>query len=148
MGNFFIVVGGGGGGWVKMSTTMDGRQGKIWLKRPKAIPYIKKLRPKYQWFKITYLEFFFGEILFQVYNFSYSSTRSSGHYQSFFQSQSRSKNLTHFTSLNSLDIENNMLMQHSQKPFSLYKFFSKHISVLCQKKHLHCTVLDSQDLTS
>ena len=131
-----------------MSTTMDGRQGKIWLKRPKAITYIKKLRPKYKCFKITYLEFFFGEILFQVYNFSYSSTRSSGHYQSFLQSQSRSKNLTHFTSLNSLDIENNMLMQHSQKPFSLYKFFSKHISVLCQKKHLHCTVLDSQDLTS
>ena len=30
--------------------------------------------------------------------------------------------------LNSLDIENNMLPKHSQKPFSLYKFFSKHFS--------------------
>ena len=31
--------------------------------------------------------------------------------------------------LNSLDIENNMLAKHSQKPFSLYKFSSKHFSV-------------------
>ena len=31
----------------------------------------------------------------------------------------RSKNLTHFTNLNSLDIENNMLLKHSQIPFSL-----------------------------
>ena len=49
-----------------------------------------------------------------------------------------SKNLTHFTNLNSLDIENNMLLQHSQKPFSLYKFSSQHFSVWCQKKYLHC----------
>ena len=28
-----------------------------------------------------------------------------------------SKNLTHFTNLNSPDIENNMLPQHNQKPF-------------------------------
>ena len=27
------------------------------------------------------------------------------------------KNLIHFTNLNSLDVENNMLPQHSQKPF-------------------------------
>ena len=33
-----------------------------------------------------------------------------------------SKNLTHFTNSNSLDIENNMLPQHNQKPFWLYKF--------------------------
>ena len=33
-----------------------------------------------------------------------------------------SKNLTHFTNSNSLDIENNMLPQHNQKPFWLEKF--------------------------
>ena len=42
--------------------------------------------------------------------------------------------------LNSLDTENNMLPQRSQKPFSLYKFFSKHVPVWCQKKHLVCTI--------
>ena len=30
--------------------------------------------------------------------------------------------------LHSLDIENNILPQHSQKPFWLYQFSSKHIS--------------------
>ena len=51
-----------------------------------------------------------------------------------------SKNFTHFTNLNSLHIENNMLPKNCQKPFSLYNFFSKHVSVSCQKKHLHCTI--------
>ena len=66
-------------------------------------------------------------------------TRSSGHHQIFlnfrffsrksqsqeklpkkithFTIQFHSKNLTHFMNLNSLDIENNMLLQHSQKTF-------------------------------
>ena len=96
------------------------------------------------------------KMLFPAYNFFIFI--HSGHYQSFFfdfrfsgrksQSQQklsvkityfaiqfRSKNLTHFMNLNSLEIENNMLPQHSQNPFWLYyKFFSKHISVWCQKK--------------
>ena len=92
----------------------------------------------------------------------YSSTRFRGHYQIFLifrfssrnsQSQQKlaknfthftiqfcSENLTHFMNLNSLDIEKNMLSQHSQKPFSLYKFSSHHFSVWCQKKHLHCFI--------
>ena len=57
-----------------------------------------------------------------------------------FTIQFRSKNFTHFTNLNSLQIENNMLPKNCQKPFSLYNFFSKHVSVWCQKKHLHCTI--------
>ena len=54
-----------------------------------------------------------------------------------------SKNFTHFTKLNSLDTEKNIAKQtqQSQKPFSLYKFSSKHVSRWCQKKHLHCTNL-------
>ena len=52
----------------------------------------------------------------------------------------RSKNLTQVMNLNSLDIGNNMLPQYSQKPFLLYKFPSKHVSVWCQKKHLACNI--------
>ena len=52
----------------------------------------------------------------------------------------RSKHLIHFTNLNSVDNENNMLPNHCQKSFSLYKCFKKHVSVWCQKKHLHCTI--------
>ena len=58
----------------------------------------------------------------------------------YFAIQVCSKHLTHFTNLNSLDIENNMLPKHRQKSFSLYKFFRKHDSVWCQKKHLHCII--------
>ena len=149
-----------------MLATMVGRRQKIykkhWLKRPKAVPKTK-FGPKYKWFKISYLELFFWKYYYGHATLLYSSTRSSGHHQSFFlifrlssrksQSQQklakkithftiqfRSKNLTHFTNLNSLDIENNMLPQHSQKPFWLYKFSSKHVSVWCQKKHLGCTI--------
>ena len=51
-----------------------------------------------------------------------------------------SKNLIHFMNLSSLDFENNMLSQHDQKPFSLYKFSSLSLSVWCQKKRLHCNI--------
>ena len=55
-----------------------------------------------------------------------------------FRIQFCSKNLTHFMNLNSLDTKNNMLPQHRQKPFWLYKFSSKHVCIFCQKKH--CTI--------
>ena len=58
----------------------------------------------------------------------------------YFAIQVCSKHLTHFTNLNSLDIENNMLPKHCQKYFWLYKFLKKHVSVWCQKKHLDCTI--------
>ena len=58
----------------------------------------------------------------------------------YFAIQVCSKHLIHFTNLKSLDIENNMLPKHCQKSFWLYKFFRKHVSVWCQKKHLHCTI--------
>ena len=107
---------------------------------------------------------FFKKILFhfRTYNSLIFVTRFSGHYQIFLifrfpsrnsQSQQKlaknfthftiqfcSENLTHFMNLNSLDIEKNMLSQHNQKPFSLYKFSSHHFSVWCQKKHLHCFI--------
>ena len=43
-----------------------------------------------------------------------------------------SKDLTHFTNFGALDIENDMLPKHSQKPFPFYNFSSK--------KYLHCTI--------
>ena len=135
---------------------------KHWLKGPKAVPKSVKLGPKYEWFVISYLEFFFWKYYFKHTTFLYLSRLSSGHHQGFFnfifssrksQSQQKpakktthftiqflSKNLIHFANLNSPDPENNMLAQHSQKPFWLYKFSGKHISVWCQKKYLHCTI--------
>ena len=47
--------------------------------------------------------------------------------------QFHSKNLIHFTKLNSLDIQNKMFPQHSQKPFWFHKFSSKHVSVGVRK---------------
>ena len=72
--------------------------------------------------------------IIKVFSYSRFSSKKS-------QSQQKlEKNLTHFTNFNSLDIENNMLSKHSQKPFSLYKLSNKHVSVWCQKKHLHCAI--------
>ena len=65
-----------------------------------------------------------------------------------FTIQFRSKNLNHFTNLNLLDIENNILLQHSQKSFSLYKFSCKHFLVGVRKNIYSAPFLDAQDLHS
>ena len=54
--------------------------------------------------------------------------------------QFRSKNLANFTNLDSLDTENNMLLQYSQRPFWLSKVSSRLVYAWCQRKHLHCTI--------
>ena len=48
--------------------------------------------------------------------------------------------------LNSLDIENNILPQHSQKPFWLYKYPSKHVSVCVRKNIWTALFLDAKEL--
>ena len=79
-----------------------------------------------------------------LFNFRFSSRKTQnqqklGEKIAHFTIQFRSKNITHFTNLDSLDsLENNMLSQYSQKPFWLYKFSSRHVSAWCQIKHLHC----------
>ena len=78
-------------------------------------------------------------------NFRFSSRKSQSQQKlakkfTHFAIQFHSKNLTHFTNLNSIDIESNILPQHSQKPFWLYKYSSKQIPVWCQKRHLHFTI--------
>ena len=55
---------------------------KHWLKRPKAVPKKTKFGPRYKWFKISYLEFFFWKYYFG-HTFLNLSRSSSGK-QSFF----------------------------------------------------------------
>ena len=93
---------------------------------------MKKLGSKYKWFKISYLEFYFGEYNFRHKTFLYSSHVLVDSIRAFFNSrfssrksqtqeklskkithftiQFRSKNLTLFTNLKSLNIETNMLL--------------------------------------
>ena len=90
-----------------------------------------------QTFQWTLSKFFF--------NFRFSSRKSQSQQKlakkiTHFTTQFRSKNLFHFTNLNSLETENKMLPELSQKPIWLYKFSSKLVSVWCQKKYLHCTI--------
>ena len=54
-----------------------------------------------------------------------------------FTIQFRSKSVTHFTNLNSLDIKNKILPQHSQKYFWL---FQQSCFCLVSEKILHCTI--------
>ena len=54
--------------------------------------------------------------------------------------QFHSENLIHFTNLQSLEIVANTLLQHRQKPYSLYK---SSINLVSGKKHLHCTISKS-----
>ena len=46
----------------------------------------------------------------------------------------------HFKNLNSFSNVKNILLQYSENPYSLYKFFSKYVSVWRQEKHLQCTI--------
>ena len=67
----------------------------------------------FQW---TSSEFFFNFRFFSRVSKPVKTTEK-GH--SFYNTVSLKK-LTHYMNLNSLDIENNMLLQHSQKPFWIY----------------------------
>ena len=51
-----------------------------------------------------------------------------------FTMQFCSKNLTHLTNLNSL------IIVKKYTPVTLNKFSSKHVSGVCHKKYLHCTI--------
>ena len=79
--------------------------------------------------------------LFRQYNFLKVSkaTKTSKKYHSF-TTHFRSKNLIYFTNLNSLDVKNNMLPQHSQKFFWPKNFPASVLLFGVRKKHLHCTI--------
>ena len=89
------------------------------------------------------------DIIRVFFNFRFSSRKFQGQQKlakktAHFTTQFCSKNVTHFTNLDSLDIENNMLPQTQLKTFLTLRIFSKRVSVLCQKKifvlHLFLTL--------
>ena len=89
---------------------------------------------KFQW---ASSEFFSN---FRFYTRKSESERKLAKKITHFIIQFCSKNLIHFTNLNSLDIKNNMLPQYSQKRFWLYIFSSKPVSVWYQKKNLQWVI--------
>ena len=140
-----------------MLATMVGWWEKIkkqWLKCLLTVSQKMKFEPNYKWFKSPYLEllfwkYYFGHTTFLrmfqwtssefFLDFRFSSRKSQSQQKlakeiTHFFIRFNSKHLTYFVNLNSHDIENNMLPKHNKKPFSLYKFSSKHVCVWCQKK--------------
>ena len=95
-----------------------------WLKRPETVPQKRNLEQKINYSKP------------HIWNLSFISDFLALH----FIIQFRSKNVAHFTTLNSLDIVKMILPQHIVRPYSLYKFSSKHFWLVSEKKHLHCTI--------
>ena len=101
-----------------------------------AILLLKILFPAYKFF--IFIRVFQQTSSKVSFDFRFSGRKSQSQQKlsikmTHFAIQFRSKQLTHFTSQSSLDIENNMLLKHSQKPFALYKFSSKHILVSVRK---------------
>ena len=83
---------------------------------------------------ISYIQLFYicSNALVDIrvfFNIRFSSKKSQSQQKvakkiTHFTIQFCSKNLTHLMNLNSLDVENNMLLQHSQKPFQQTYFCS------------------------
>ena len=91
--------------------------------------------PENNWFKISYLE-----IYLLISDFLAESPEANKNWQkSHFTIQFHSKNLTYFTNL-----KNNIVKKYTPatqpKNYSLYKFFSKHVSGWCLKTYLHCII--------
>ena len=139
-----------------MSNTLVGWKRKIkkthWIKHFEALPQRTKFGPKCKndskshiwnsFFEnlISGIQYFYIrphvplDIITVFFNFRFSIRKSQSQQNVVkkiihFTIQFRSKNLTHLTNLNSLGIENKMLLEHRVKPFWLYKFSSKHVSV-------------------
>ena len=104
------------------------------LKRHKTVPKTK-FGPRNKWFKISYLKFIFSFQIFWQQALKPRKTSKKDH--SFYNRVFAQK-----TSLI-------LLPQHSQRPYTLYKFSSKHVSDWCQKKHWQTPpFLDAQELYS
>ena len=121
------------------------------LKRPKAVLQKTEFGPKCKYSTSHICNSFFENIisgiqlfyirphvpvviirvsfLFQIFQQRVSKPRKTSQKDHSFYNTVSLKNLTPFTSLDSLYIEYKMLPKHCQKPFSLYKFSSKHVSV-------------------
>ena len=84
-----------------------------------------------QTFQWTLSEFLFN---FKFYSRKSQSQEKLAKKITNFTIQFRLKNLTHFTNLSSLDIENNMLPQYSQKAFLTLKIFQDKCFCLVSEK--------------
>ena len=169
VGSFFMVW--GSEQKCRTQRLADGEKKNHRLNPPKAVPWKAKLGPKYKWFKNLIFRILFLKILFRAYkvfifvqtfhwissDFFFSFRLSSRKCRSqqkltkkitYFTVQFCLKNLTHFTNLNSFDIENNMLSQHSQKPFWLYKFSANMFLFGIRKNICTAPFLDAQELHS
>ena len=114
--------------------------------------------------KISYLKFFFCIFFYVcpvvpssdfIFNFGFCSRKSQSQQKlaillaiTHFTIKFCSKNLTHFTNLNSLEIKNNMLPRHSQKPFWPYKFSASMFLFGVRKNNCTAPFLDAQELHS
>ena len=103
-----------------------------------GILLLKMLFPTYNFLIIIHLfqwtlsEFFFQ---FQIFWQKVSKPTKTIEKNHLFCNTISLKKPCSFMNLNSLEIENNMLPQHSQNSFWFYhRFFGKHVSVWCQKK--------------
>ena len=128
--SFFVVA-----GWVKMSATRVGRRQKNlklhWLRRSKPSPKKLNLGNIINHSQNLIIGFYLS-----VPDFLANSVKANK--ITHFPIQFCSKDFTHFTNLNSLNIVKNILQRHSQKPYSPYKFSTRNISGWSQKKNI-CT---------
>ena len=107
---------------------------------------------KYYFWHATFLYLFKCSSEHQSsFNISFSSRKSQSQQKlakkiTHFTIQFFSKNLTRFRNLNSLVIENNMLPQHSQKPFWLKNFPANMFLFGARKNIWTAPFLDAQEL--
>ena len=122
VGSFFIGCGGRGGAWLSKNVDNQGwpmtkntlKQMEIWTK-------IQMIQKSHIW------DSFFENIIsgiqsfFLISDFLVENSKANKNLQKWsrFTIQFCSKNLTYFTNIKSLDMKNNMLPQHNQKPFWL-----------------------------
>ena len=147
-------------GWVMVSRQLKIKR-KHWLKHPKAVPQKTEFGPKYR----CYWKYYFWHTTFTlIHMFQRTSSKFFVLISDFleqclktkkkllikithFTIQVCSKHLTHFTNLNSFDIENNMLPKHCQKYFWLY--FSRNMFLFGVRKNIWTApFLETQELNS
>ena len=72
---------------------------------------------------------------FRFFRRKFQSQQKLAKYITHFTIQFCSKNLAHFSNLNSLKIVKNILPQHSQKPYPPHRFYSNYLSGWPQKNN-------------
>ena len=147
---------------------------KHWLKHPKSVPQKQNLDQNIDDSKSHIWDYFIENIIsdiklfyinphapadiikvFFFFDFRFSRRKSQTQSQqkllikiTYFAIQVYSKHLTHFTNLNSLHIDNNMLPKHCQKSFFLYKLTGNMFLFGVRKNICTASFLGTQELHS